>query len=135
MVRGTRLTVAPSGKKRHPVDGNRNGAMLIVKMVDVVRGAETGRHTCCPSLDGERGKQGEPEGQTRAIAQAHAWTGAGPAALWSKSRDGSCQLTHGCQVHSGPAPTARPRFSICQVTLRTAGHLSDNLNPSLRIIP
>lgn len=54
--------MAPSGKKRHPVDGNRNGAMLIVKMVDVVRGAETRRHTCCSSLDGEHSKQGEPEG-------------------------------------------------------------------------
>lgn len=67
MVRGARLTMAPSGKKRHPVDGDRYGAMLIVKMVDVMRGAETGRHTCCPSLDGECSEQGEPEGQSRAV--------------------------------------------------------------------
>lgn len=46
--------MAPSGKKRHPVDGNGNGAMLIVKMVDVVRGAETRRHARCSSLDGEK---------------------------------------------------------------------------------
>lgn len=54
--------MAASGKKRHPVDGNRNSAMLIVEMVDMVRGAETRRHTCCSSLDGEHSKQGEPEG-------------------------------------------------------------------------
>lgn len=53
-VGGKYLTMAPSGKKRHPVDGNRNSAMLIVEMVDMVRGAETRRHTCCPSLDGEQ---------------------------------------------------------------------------------
>lgn len=129
MVRGTRLTVAPSGKKRHPVDGDRNGAMLIVKMVDVVRGAETGRHTCRPGLDGERGEQGEPEGQSRAVTQAHAWTKAGPAAGRSERRGGCSQVTHGRQVHDGPVPAARPRFSIRQFTLRTAGHLSDNLNP------
>lgn len=50
---GKRLTMAPSCKKRHPVDGNRNSAMLIVEMVDMVCGTETRRHTCCPSLDGE----------------------------------------------------------------------------------
>lgn len=54
--------MAPSGKKRHPVDGNRNSAMLIVKMVDMVRGTETRGHTCCSSLDGKYNKQGEPEG-------------------------------------------------------------------------
>lgn len=54
--------MAPSGKKGHPVDGDRNRAMLIVKMVDVVRGAEAGRHTCTSSLDGQYDKQGEPEG-------------------------------------------------------------------------
>lgn len=96
MVGGARLTVAPSGKKRHPVDGNGNGAVLIVKMVDVVRGAETGRHTCRPSLDGERGEQGEPEGQSRAVTQAHAWTNAG-------------HVSHGRQVHDGPVPAAGRR--------------------------
>lgn len=54
--------MAPSGKERHPVDGNRNSAMLIVKMVDMVRGTETRGHTCCSSLDGKHNKQGEPEG-------------------------------------------------------------------------
>lgn len=111
-VRVTCLTMAPSGKKRHPVDGNRYGAMLIVKMVDVVRGAETGRHTCCPSLDGERSKQGEPEGQSRAVTQAHAWTKAGPAALWSEHGERCSQLTHVRQVRDGPAPTTWPRLSI-----------------------
>lgn len=111
-VRGARLTMAPSGKKRHPVDGDRYGAMLIVKMVDVMRGAETGRHTCCPSLDGECSEQGEPEGQSRAVTQAHAWTEAGPAAPWSERREGYSQLTHERQVHNGPVPTTWARFSI-----------------------
>lgn len=106
------LTVAPSGEKRHPVDGNRNGAMLIVKMVDVVRGAEAGRHTCRPGLDGQRGEQGEPEGQSRAVAQAHAWTEAGRAARRSERGGGCSRVTHGRQVHNGPAPAARPRLGI-----------------------
>ena len=52
--------MAPSGKERHPVDGDRNGAMLIVKMVDMVCSTETRGHTCCSSLDGEHGEQGKP---------------------------------------------------------------------------
>ena len=47
--------------ERHPVDGNRNGAVLIVEMVDMVRGAETRRHTCCSSLYGEESEQCKPE--------------------------------------------------------------------------
>lgn len=32
------LTMASSGEEGHPVDSNRNGAMLIVEMVHMVRG-------------------------------------------------------------------------------------------------
>lgn len=45
--------MASSRKKRHPVDGNWNRAMFIVEVVDMVCGAETRRHTCSSSLDGE----------------------------------------------------------------------------------
>lgn len=59
--------MAPPGEKGHPVDGNRNSAMLVVEMVDVVRGAETRRHTCRSSLDGQHYNQGEPEGESGTV--------------------------------------------------------------------
>lgn len=41
---GRGLTVAPSCKEGHPVDGNGDSPMLVVKVVNMMCGAQTGRH-------------------------------------------------------------------------------------------
>lgn len=40
-LKGKCLTMAPSCKKRHPVDSNGNSTMFIMEVVDMVCGAET----------------------------------------------------------------------------------------------
>lgn len=60
--------MAPSGKEGHPVDGDGNCAMLIVKMVDVVCSAEARRNSSCSSLNGQCDEQGEPKGQSGAVS-------------------------------------------------------------------
>lgn len=60
--------MAPSGEEGHPVDGDGNRAVLIVKMVDVVCSAEARRHSSRSSLNGQRDEQGEPEGQSGAVS-------------------------------------------------------------------
>lgn len=58
---GERLTVAPSGEKRHPVDSDGDSPVFIVKVVDMVRGAEARGHACRSGLCGEQCEQGDPE--------------------------------------------------------------------------
>lgn len=62
------LTMAPPGKEGHPVDGDGNCAVLVVKMVDVVRSAEARRHPSRSGLNGQRNEQGQPEGQSGAVS-------------------------------------------------------------------
>lgn len=69
-MRDERLTVAPSGEKRHPVDSDGDGPVLIVEVVDMVRGAEAGGHAGRAGLDGEQGEQGDPQRQSGAESQA-----------------------------------------------------------------
>lgn len=39
------LTMAPTCKKGHPVDGNGHSTVLVVEVVDVVGRTEGGRHS------------------------------------------------------------------------------------------
>lgn len=41
---GRGLTVASSCEEGHPVDGDGYGPMLVMEVVDMVRGAQTRRH-------------------------------------------------------------------------------------------
>lgn len=104
--------MAPSGKEGHPVDGDGNCAVLIVKMVDVVCGAEARRHSSRSSLDGQRDEQGEPEGKSGAVTQAHAEAGAGPVAPLCEHRGACKQSIHVCQVRMGPVQATWPRFGM-----------------------
>lgn len=104
--------MTPSGEKRHPVDSDGNCAVLVMEVVDMVRGAEAGRHTCRSSLDGEQSEQGEPEHELGVIAQAHAETELRPAAPLSEHGTGCEEPAHVGQVHQGPGRDARPSFGL-----------------------
>lgn len=95
------LTMSSSGEERHPVDGNRNGAMFIVEMVDVVRGAETRRHTCRPGLNGEYSEQGKPQEQSGAVHEAHAEA----KARLSQHRGATQYWSHVDQIRMSPRST------------------------------
>ena len=55
-------TVTTTSKEGHPVDGNGHGAMLVVEVVDVVGGAETGGDASSHGRAGEhQQRQGEDQ--------------------------------------------------------------------------
>lgn len=108
-LEGRRLTVTPSGEERHPVDGDGDGAVLVVEVVDMVRGAQAGGHASRSRLDGEQSEQGEPEHQLGVVAQAHAQAELGAAAAPSEHGTGREEPPHVRQVHGGPErDAARP---------------------------
>jgi len=68
------LTMAPTCKEGHPVDGNGHGAVLVVEMVDVVGGAEGGGNSGGHGGAREhqqRQRQHQPEQEGR--AGPHHW--------------------------------------------------------------
>lgn len=123
--------MAPSGKKGHPVDGDGDCAVLIVKMVDMVCGAEARRHSSRSSLNGQRDEQGQAEGQSGAVRRAHAEAGTGPAAPLCEHRGACKQSTHAHQVRMGPEQANGPRFCMRQSHLMATVHLSGNPEPIL----
>lgn len=104
--------MAPSGQEGHPVDGDGNCAVLVVKMVDVVRGAEARRHPSRPSLNGQRHQQGQPEGQSGAVRQAHAEARTGPGAPLCEHTGACKQSTGARQVRMGPEQASGSRFGM-----------------------
>lgn len=101
--------MTPSGEERHPVDGDGDSAVLVVEVVDMVRGAQARRHACRSRLDGEQSEQGEPEHHFGVVAQAHPQAELRPAAAPSEHGTGREELPHVRQVHQGPGrDSARP---------------------------
>ena len=63
--------MASPGEEGHPVNSDGNRAVLVVKVVDVVRGAEAGGDARRARLYGQHREQGDPESQSQEVAQAH----------------------------------------------------------------
>lgn len=64
------LTMAPTCKKGHPVDGNGHSTMLVVEMVDVVGGTEGGGNSGGHSWAGEH-----QQCQRKHQPEQKGWTG------------------------------------------------------------
>ena len=109
IVGGESLTVTPSGEKRHPVDSDGDGAVLIVEVVDVVCGAEAGGHTRRPALDGQRRQQGQPERQRGAAVTQPARPAAPPPGRGAGLRR---EPTHARQIRRGPGRATRPSSGL-----------------------
>lgn len=86
--------------------------MLVVKMVDMVCGAEARGHSSRPSLNGQRDEQGQPEGQSGAVRQAHAEARTGLAAPLCEHRGACKQSTCAHQVRMGPEQASGSRFGM-----------------------
>ena len=68
------LTMAPTRKKGHPVDGNGHSTMLVVEVVDVVGGTEGGGNSGGHSWAGEhQQRQREHQPEQKGRTGPHNW--------------------------------------------------------------
>lgn len=69
-ISGRELTVASSREEGHPIDGDGYSTMLVMEMMDVVGGAQAGRHSSIGCSVRQRGQQSQRKRQSPPRAKA-----------------------------------------------------------------
>ena len=124
LTEGGTLTMASSGEEGHPVDGDGHSAVLVVEVVDVVGGAEAGRHAGRTSLNGEGSQQDHPQTEPPPAAQTKAQARGRPGRSvpgHGGHRGGSSQQHH---LHMGTGGPRGAFWCLPQVHPTMRGHLS-----------